>query len=429
MRTKGQTWVVVGFLMLGTGCMNVSSTDAGIAADDAGLIEIDGQKCMMTCVDKALVAFGVAFDMKTSPALITDILKNDMLLADLPSAKTLLNTALTKPVDLKPMLLAIRKAILEKQPAVNEFLCAAVDAKLIPRVTDSATKAIINRVIHHTYILNELTVKMAASYPFQIEVMNHVMAKRAGFGIRTDLVGALEDLKKIYGGQMFGPTKIVSMDLANQLFAKVRAYGVISPTEEATLKGALKLNILEAAVTENLAGYNDNGMAGAVLAAIAPKTITLAADTRNLQWDLSQNWDSLYETWNLAFITGNATYLQVYFPKLLIPSVIAADRLSYISNRAMSLWVSLNFRLFAALTGKPDMQVPNKEALTELWGAVNLKYAEALATAETGYPIAAFAPMLNTTLAQIMEYMKQSFSAVPLTAEEKARLDALYATP
>ena len=171
-------------------------------------------------------------------------------------------------------------------------------------------------------------------------------------------------------------------------------------------------------------------MAGAVLAAIPPKTITLTADAaRNTQWDLSQNWDSLYESWNLAFITGNATYLQVYYPKLLIPAVIAADRLSYISNRAMSLWVSLNFRLFAAFTGKPDLQVPNKEALTELWGAINLKYAEALATAETGYPIAAFAPMLNTTLAQIMGYMKGSFSAVPLTPEEQARLNALYATP
>ena len=37
--------------------------------------------------------------------------------------------------------------------------------------------------------------------------------------------------------------------------------------------------------------------------------------------------------------------------------------------------------------------------------------------------------MLNTTLAQIMGYMKQSFSAVPLTPEELARLNALYATP
>ena len=219
------------------------------------------------------------------------------------------------------------------------------------------------------------------------------------------------------------------MDLVNGLFAKVRAYGVISPTEEATLKGALKLNILEAAVTENLAGYNDNAMAGVVLAAIAPKTITLATDTRNTQWDLSQNWDSLYETWNLAFITGNTSYLPILYPKLLAPSIIGADHLSYISNRAMSLWVSLAFRLFAALTGKPDLQVPNEVELTELWGAINLMYAEALAIAETGYPIAAFAPMLNTTLAQIMGYMKQSFSAVPLTPEEKARLDALYATP
>jgi hypothetical protein len=33
---------------------------------------------------------------------------------------------------------------------------------------------------------------------------------------------------------------------------------------------------------------------------------------------------------------------------------------------------------------------------------------ETLATAETGYPIAAYAPMLNTSLAQIMEYTEKA---------------------
>ncbi len=428
MKKQSQAWLVVGFMLFGMGCMNMSTTGTASDSDAVGLGESEAA-VGCNCVDKAAKNLGISLEMKTKPTLIAEVLRDDMLLSDLPSAAELLSKSLKEPVSLKPMLIQIRRAISAKQPAVSEFLCAAIDAKLIPKVKDAASAGIVDRVIHHTYILNEITLKMASSYQFQIEVQNHLLAKRAKFGIRTDLVGALEDLKELYGGQMFGPTKVVSMDLTNALLAKTRASGVMPPETVTTFKGALKLNILEAAVTENLVGYNDNAMAGAVLAAIPPKNITLAEGSTNSQWDLSQNWDSLYETWNLAFITGNVTYLHIYYPKLLIPAVIDADPMSYISNRAMSLWISLNFRQFAAAAGKADHPVPNKEELSTIWGGINRKYAEKLAVAETGYPIDAFAPMLNTTLAQIMEYMKQSFSAVPLSPEDQARMAALYATP
>lgn len=387
-------------------------------------------ECMNhSCVNKTMAYLGINKVMRTDPALIKEILEEDMRLADLESVQGLFRRELRRPVSLRPMLRTIRRAIIQKQPAVAEFLCAALDEGLIPKVRDRETAEIIKRVIHHTYILNELTLEMAENYAFMVELNNHILLEREKFGIPSDLVGKLTALKAIYGGQMFGPTKIASMDLVNQLFAQVRYYNILTPESEQSLKDALKLNILEASVTENLVGYTDNAMTGAVLAAIAPASVTLEEGTRNLLWDLSQEWDSVYETWNLAFITGNATYLQVYFPKLLIPAVIDADRQTYISNRAMSLWLSLNFRLFAALSGKSDMRVPNAEALTAIWGEVNYGYAEDLALDETGYPIYAFAPYLDTSLDVLMEYMKASFSAVPLTEEEQAALDALYETP
>lgn len=348
-----------------------------------------------------------------------------MRLGELESVQELFSTELERPVSLLPMKAQIRKAIILKQPAVRDFLCEALDQDLIPRVKDSETQDTVKRVMLRTYVLNKLTLEMAENYQFMIELNNHILAERAKFGIPSDLVGKLTVLKAIYGGQMFGPTKIASMGLVNQVFMQVRAYGVITPQAEQALKDALKLNILEASVTENMAGYHENAMTGAVLAAIPPASITLQEGTRNLQWDLTQEWNSLYETWNLAFITGNATYLQVYYPKLLIPAVIDADNLTYISNRAMALWLSLNFRLFAALSGQPDMQVPNEEALTSIWGSVNYGYAEELALDATGYPIQAFAPYLNTTLAQLMEYMKASLSA-GLSEEELAAMEALY---
>jgi hypothetical protein len=381
-------------------------------------------------VEKAIRRLGINMNMKTDPQLIEEILRDDMKIDDLPSANALFSESLRRPVSLKPMLKQIRKAIEKKHPAVVEFLCEALEADLIPKIKKRSEESkIITRVLHHTYLLNELTLKMASSTQFHMEMQQHLLAKRTEFGIRADLVGALEDLKEIYGGPMFGPTKVVSMDLVNGLLIQVRAAGGIPPQAVEKLAGSVKLNILEAGVTENMAGYNGNAMTAAVLAAIPPSYVTLDEQTRNTQWGYSDQWNSLYETWNLAFITGNATYLQIYYPKLLIPAVIDADSETYIANRAMSLWASLSFRQFAALSGKPDMRVPNKEELTEIWSDINYKYATALAEAETGHPIEAFAPALNITLEQIMEIMKQSIFSVPLTDEERARLEALYETP
>lgn len=393
-----------------------------------------GKRCQdgknKRAVDKVIHRLGIKMNMKTDPQLIEEILRDDMMLADLPSAAALFTESLDRPVSLRPMLEQIREAIKKKHPAVAEFLREALERDLIPKIRKHDEEyEIIKKVIHHTYILNEITLKMAASYQFQLEMQRHLLAKRAELGIRSDLVGALEDLKEIYGGPMFGPTKVVSMDLLNGLLIQVRAAGAIPPQAVEKFAGSVKLNILEAGVTENNAGYEGNAMTAAVLAAIPPSHITLEDETRNTQWGYSDKWNSLYETWNLAFITGNATYLPIYYPKLLIPAVIDADSETYIANRAMSLWASLAFRQFAALSGKPDMKVPNKEELTAIWSDINYKYAKELAEAETGYPIEAFAPALDITLEQIMEIMKQSIFSVPLTDEEKARLEELYETP
>ena len=353
------------------------------------------------CVAKTMKRLGINISMKTSPELINEILTDDMLLNDLPAVTALLGKSLTEPVYLWPMLLEISSALITKQPAVSEFLCEALDADLIPRIKkNDPDNKVIKRVIHHTYILNKLTLEMANSYEFHFALQNHLFAKRAEYGIRPDLVGALEDLKVLYGGEMFGPTKVVGVDLTNGLMIQLRAAGVVPPEAAVKLAGSVKLNILEAGVTENMAGYNDNAMAAAVLAAIPPKSITIQEGTRNTQWDWSQQWNSLYESWNFAFITQHATYPAIYYPKLLIPAVIGADNKTYLANRAMSLWLSLFFRQFAALNGKPDVRIPNSEELTALWSSINYDYAEQLAIDETGYPIEAFAPALNITLAR-----------------------------
>jgi hypothetical protein len=349
-----------------------------------------------------------------------------MLLDDLPSVKELFTESLVKPVSLAPMLSQIREAIIKKQPAIGEFLCAAVQAGLINRITDDAGRSALTRIINHTYVLNILTEEIAQSKSFMDKVQTHLLQKRAALGIRSDLVGSLEDLKKLYRGQMFGPTKVVSVDWMYSLALQVRTAGATSPEAIHAFEDGIKLNILEASVTENQAGFYDNAMAGIALEVIAPKTVTVTQDEKQAwQWDFSERWNSLYETWNLAFITGNSTYLNLYYPKLLIPAVIGADRMDYLSNRAYALWMSLNFRQFVAAKKIPEVVIPHKEELAKLWGSINVKYGRDLVQKEKEQNLDDLSGELNITLEKIMEQVKDNL-ATTLSSDDAQKLMELY---
>ena len=180
-------------------------------------------------------------------------------------------------------------------------------------------------------------------------------------------------------------------------------------------------------MTENATGFGDNALAGAALAAIPPRTITLDPETTALVFDVSPRWTSLFESWHLAFVTGNVTLLQIGYPLLFIPSVIGADSQDFLFHRHSALWLTTLFYQFAMLTGKPDAPIPNKQALARLLGQINLPYGEAIAREELGCDLEQLRPTLNITLGQIMGLMKQALSASPLSPEEQARLAALYA--
>ena len=109
----------------------------GAAADNgAAFDKTEQSKCHQACVDRAIKTLGIDMNMKTDPRLIAEILRDDMYLEDLPSAKALFTATLAKPVSLRPMLEQIRRAIAKDQPAVSEFLCAAIKANLITAVAE-----------------------------------------------------------------------------------------------------------------------------------------------------------------------------------------------------------------------------------------------------------------------------------------------------
>jgi len=420
---------IAGFWMTQAACADIetATSDRLAPGQDGPGSRVSATQDPHACVDTVLERLGIDLEMKTDPALLSSILREDMLLDDFPPARVLFAESLAAPVPLRPMLSRTRAAIVSRQPAIQDFLCAALARDLIPTVADEGSRAIITRSLHHAFLLDALTEEIVDNLSFMTAIQAHLLRKRAALGIRGDLVGALEDFKRIYGGRMFEPTKIVSADLRYAAGAMIRQRGSITADEIKNLQGSQKLSILEAAVTENAAGFGDNALAGAALAAIPPRTITLDPETTAFEFDVSPRWTSLFETWNLAFVTGNLTHLQIVYPLLFIPSVIGADSQDFLFHRSSALWLTTLFHQFAMLNRKPDAPIPNKQALARLLGQINLPYGEAIAREELGCDLEQLRPTLNITLGQIMGLMKQAFSAVPLSPEEQARLAAVYA--
>mmetsp|Transcript_10061 Transcript_10061/g.16702 ORF Transcript_10061/g.16702 Transcript_10061/m.16702 type:complete len:309 (+) Transcript_10061:431-1357(+) len=236
---------------------------------------------------------------------------------------------------------------------------------------------------------------MANDWEFMVEVEEHLLAKRESFGIPSDFMASVIKLHEVTG-KLFGPIKTKTMDWAVSEYHKIRERGDILASEIAANQKGLKFNILEAAINENLNGYTDNAMTGIALAIIPPDSVRLVGNNSFLEYELSQEWVSLYESWNLAFITGNLPYLHVLIPKLLIPAVIDAEPNDYIFNRALSLWVSINFFLYAQLIEEEDYAIPNFGGMSQLWGEINNEFANALVSNEMGgADLSKFQPLLG----------------------------------
>src|SRR5262245_49180335 len=125
-------------------------------ANALGILLLSSSLMAMTtevCVHKAIEAMGIKDNLWSDPALIDDILRNDMHLADLPGIKNLLSNKLTQSLPLDPMVNAIRSGITNKHPAIAEFLCKAHKQNLLYQIN---TK----RIMHHMFILDDIVSGM-----------------------------------------------------------------------------------------------------------------------------------------------------------------------------------------------------------------------------------------------------------------------------
>ena len=117
----------------------------------------------------------------------------------------------------------------------------------------------------------------------------------------------------------------------------------------------------------------------------------------------NDEWTDLYQTWNLAFVTGNLTDLHIIYPKLLIPSVINASSDDYLFHRALSLWPTANFVLFNKSKGIESLAFAQQEELAQLWGQINVKYAYDYVEEHNGIYLGDFVNVLKLSTKKIIK--------------------------
>lgn len=319
-----------------------------------------------TCLDRLTENLGIHSEFYSNPKILESILKEDMMLFDQEDVAINILPKIATPILLDPMINTIKNAVLTKHAPVMNFVCIALAQGLIPQLSDEE-KVYVVKTLNHTYLLEEITKLMRNDVNVMVRIRDFVLQKRAQLGM-SNFVGIMRT-----SGDLFMSAKMTSMDIAMERFVRVRRANNFAWHEVLKTREGLRLNILEAISTDVSNSFNDNAIVGGALATEMPRRVYVDSDKRVLVYDITQRWMTMYETWNLSFITGNLTELQLLYPKLIMPSVINAQPRDYIFNRGLSLWLTSNFYLFAKIRGN-DSSLPRGRELSELWGRLNRLY-------------------------------------------------------
>jgi len=338
--------------------------------------EVPNEKELGKCVDSAADLLGIDMGMRTDPALILDILGNDMHLQDMLDVVRMMSVDLKQPQPLGPMLEKIRKGITSVHPAVGTFLCVALSNTETVSVFSAPNAALIKRTVHHMYLLDKIVKRLADDRVFMAKVIKHIRDTVSSMTPHKSRLGHIYDLFKAAG--LFGVMKSFSINGAVDDYEMFRSLGFITPEEEESRKRGLTTNVLEATATDIFHWRFSNAWVGYELSRLHPSKIEISGEDREVHYVNNMNYARLYETWNLAFITGNLDFPNFTYPKLLIPSVILADANTYLYNRVLALWLTINIYLMADLSGKQHVTYQGQDKIADLWGKLNVRYTEYL---------------------------------------------------
>jgi len=323
------------------------------------------------CVTEAMKLLKIDGNMYADPALLADILKNDMHLADMPEVQKL---RLIKRQPLGPMLNKIRQGITTAHPALGVTLCNALVDTNLRETLFSPNSTLITRSIHHMHLLDSVVVELVKSKSLMVSMQEYMKETVKSMTPHKSSIGHMYDIFRAAG--IFGVAKDITVNWAMEGYDKLRQQEeAVSEDEIDSRRRSLTTNILEATVTDFTSGYFSNARVGHKLAWKHPDDIRVVGEEKAVQYVVNTDWARLYETWNFAFIAANLDFPNLLFPKLLIPSVLLADSNDYMFSRVLALWLSIDFFLMSDLAGKTHVKLPGGKELGTLWGNINLKYS------------------------------------------------------
>ncbi len=383
------------------------------------------KKYAQKILKRSLKSLGLSENMKTDPLMMKDITR-EMRLDDfksrIPCLNGIFSDMLSTPASLEPIVKDIVSGIIDKHPAIVEFLDLALDKGWLNRSEH------VLRSVHVIYILEFLTSGMCNNPVFFNEVHKHITDKEKMYGIdskhtvKTFLryLTLTDDYFEIIKTMSIDPVMIIfrpdfinfnlEQEKLKELLKKKKIYyleykilnhhnGILG------LDDLLKINIYEAGISEYMRGFKSNSISAFLLSELVdakgvmprirsrnqfpertknPMYDRLAnGDNKIIEMPFDQGWVSLYESWNLAFMLSEIQNLDLLLPKLLIPSVINAEPVNYLQARVVSLWISINNVIIRKCSDKPEVTGPShKEEMARAFGRINKKYALELAKTE-----------------------------------------------
>ncbi len=329
-----------------------------------------------TCANALAQKLGIDWSWQTSPAELQDILDKDMYLADLKPLRAFLGTSLTSPQPLAPMMASIAQAFSNRFPAMQEFVCTMSKSNLV-EVPTPQSRAQIKRMLSHTYLLDRIVSGMASKPELMTALhQHHLTVRRTKFGISDDnFMRTTIDMIRV-SGELFEAVKGATVDAVYGSYELIRSGQQTAEKTSSSQPFGITGNIMEAVAADLKGGNNSNALSGLAIALNPAKDAVSNPKTTRIEYDLSQEWNSLYETWNFAFITGHLPNLHLFYPKLLIPCMLNAPEKEYIFYRALALWPTLNFDMFAKGNKKPLVQMPHAKEISRAWSEMNLRYAK-----------------------------------------------------
>lgn len=322
---------------------------------------------------------------ETNPKLLKEIFENDFNLdSHLPLVK-FIEPKMNLPQDLTSFVNEIKGGLLEFHPAIIEFINELVQQNLIS--TESLNNATVERALNKIYLHNEILIFGDNDFNQEYGLINHMLEKRRNYGVRSNPILSWFDifkvlkLEKTWYKRAFWVIKIKSVDWV----IKIMFIGRVKNGSPQKLNlfrrifgvGALKVNIIEAVICDFASGNFKNGLAGLSLILILPKFCRArASDLSKTEFGYSQEWSSLYHTWNLAYVTGTGVHF--ISDKLLQPMVNNKSSSRYMHTRVIALNNALNTMLYNGDNPSVFSPIKNIDEIMKIWGGINLKYASQL---------------------------------------------------